>query len=131
MCLITCQSHTIMHGRIQWKPCNHKIHYTQLCKVSHGYIERLHTTKITSSGNHTWPKLHINKDILNGRWSPEKITLQQIITYLTKSLHILGLYSSIAHYAAYYRVYSLPLPIIWELVLQGNWLAPHNFDETS
>ena len=33
-----------------------------LCKFSHGYIERVHTTKITSSGIHTCPKLHINKD---------------------------------------------------------------------
>ena len=47
MCLITCQSHTNIHERIQWKPCNPKSHYTQICKVSHGYIERVHTTKIT------------------------------------------------------------------------------------
>ena len=69
-----------------------------------GIFERVHTTKITSSGIHTWPKLHINKALLNKLWSPKNITLQQIITYLTKSLPILGLYSSTAHYAAYSRV---------------------------
>ena len=73
-------------------------------KVSHGYIERGHRTKITSSGIHTWPKLNINKDLLNIPWSPKNITLQQIITYLTKWLPILGFYSSITHYAAYSRV---------------------------
>ena len=72
--------------------------------VSHGYIERGHRTKITSIGIHTWPKLHINKDLLNKLWSPKKITLQQIITYLTKSLPILKFYPSIAHYVAYSRV---------------------------
>ena len=25
MCLIKCQSHTLIHGRIQWKHCNPKI----------------------------------------------------------------------------------------------------------
>ena len=46
---------------IEWKPCNHKSHYTQIWKDSHGYIERVQTTKLTSSWIHTWPKLHINK----------------------------------------------------------------------
>ena len=46
---------------IEQKPCNHKSHYKQIWKVSHGYIERVQTTKITSSWIHTWPKLHINK----------------------------------------------------------------------
>ena len=104
MCLITFQSHTIMHDKIQWKPCNHKSNYTQLCKFSHGYIEKVHTTKIISSGIHTCPKLHINKYLLNGIWSPKKITLQQIITYLLKALHILGFYSSIAPYATSSRL---------------------------
>ena len=72
--------------------------------VSDGYIERGHRTKITSSGIHTWPKLHINRDLLNRLWSPKNIMLQQIITYLTKSFPILVFYSSIAHYAAYSRV---------------------------
>ena len=45
-------------------------------KVSHGYIERGHRTKIKSSGIHTWPKLHINKDMLNKIWSPKNIMLQ-------------------------------------------------------
>ena len=45
--LITFQSHIIIHYRIQWKPWNPKIHYTQICKVSHGYIERGNRTKIT------------------------------------------------------------------------------------
>ena len=67
--------------------------------VSHGYIESGHRSKITSSGIHTWPKLHINKDMLNRLWSPKTITLQHIITHLTKSLPILGFYSSIAHCA--------------------------------
>ena len=73
-------------------------------KVSHGYIERGHRTKVTSSGIHTWPKLHIKKDMLNRLWSPKNITLQQIMTYLTKSLSILGFYSSIAHYSTYSMV---------------------------
>ena len=82
---------TIIHDRIQWKPCNYKSHYTQLCKVSHGYTEKVHTTKITSSGIHTWPKLHINKDLLNKLWSPKNITLQQIMTYLKKSFFYTGI----------------------------------------
>ena len=69
MCLITCQLHIIIHDRIHWKPCNPKSHYTQICKVSHGYIERVHTTKITSSWIHTWPKLHINND---AKWTMEQ-----------------------------------------------------------
>ena len=72
--------------------------------VSHGYIERVHRTKITSSGIHTWPKLHINKYMLNKLWSPKNITLQQRITYLTKLFPILGFYSSIAHYDVYSSV---------------------------
>ena len=102
MSLITCESHTIIHDRIKWKPCNHKSlktinyvelylpeHYTQICKVSHGYTERVHTTKITSSGIHTCPKLHINKDV---KWPIEskKFTLQQIITYI-KILAYIGI----------------------------------------
>ena len=75
-----------------------------MCLVSHWYIERVHTTKITSGGIHIWPKLHIKKDMLNELWSPKNITLQQIITYLTKSFPIPGLYSSIAHYASYSRL---------------------------
>ena len=73
-------------------------------KFSHGYRERGNRTKITSNGIHTWPKLHINKDMLNRLWSPKYIMLQQIITYLTKSLPILGFYSSIAHYVTYSRL---------------------------
>ena len=73
-------------------------------KVSHGYIERGHITKIKSSGIHKWPKLNINKDILNRLWRPKNIRPQQIITYLTKSLPILGFYSPTTHYVAYSRV---------------------------
>ena len=67
-------------------------------------IEKGNRTKITSNGIHTWPKLHINKDMLNKLCSPKNITLQLIITYLTKSFPIIGFYSSIAHYATYSRV---------------------------
>ena len=115
MCLITCQSHTIIHDRIEWNTCNHKSNYTQLCKFSHGYIEKVHTTKIISSGIHTWPKLHKNKDMLNGLWSPKKFTLQQIITYLAKPLAILGFYSSIAPSTTTYTL----LPFLY--LQSGSW----------
>ena len=80
--------------------------------VSHGYIERGHRTKITSSGIHTWPKLHINKYLLNGLWSPNKFMLQQIITYLSKPFPIFGFYSSITPFGTSSSLYPLPLPAI-------------------